>query len=559
MRINNNSSEDLKLGSKCRTILPDVMTKSLEKKANRSVLLSARFRNISHVRTHRGIVSSGTDPSSFPTSCLLPCSAGLDDFRDKLLLLQQQSSKVETATPSIQWCMQTTLQERVVPPQPNIQRELWNPQRGTRSLKVSIPGQAVVFDLCTNELVDGGASPPPHVLLVHRQEGSDETETLMRQCNVASFMGRRVLKVSFRGNTVTVFDKQNATGFTFMLRDMNDSVRSEALDENMKTKLRKLLSSASVVVVDQVSSQNPSRLVQLSDACKLSTGKHDPFGGLYVVLVGDFCQLSPVRGRAPLPNSAVNSTAPRLPQPTDPEPEPPVPMDIQSRGRSKLSKEIQTKLNSENLHVRRADLLHNACSVKITRQMRVRDPAQTALVETVYNRGAARISDLEQYLVLSTKDFTGRNGDWSNAPIIVPTHRERLSLAHDQAINFALANNTVVIRWEMEIKKWEQRPPEEFTLQAKSDPCFYQYFVSGAPAYLNSTINKELCLIDSTPVTLESFTMKDEISQRSALELIAAANPGSVITLEDVPAFVNVRVETKKFSVAVKKTYKEHF
>ena len=191
--------------------------------------------------------------------------------------------------------------------------------------------------------------------------------------------------------------------------------------------------------------------------------------------------------------------------------------------------------------------------------MRVRDPAQTALVETVYNRGAARISDLEQYLVLSTKDFTGRNGDWSNAPIIVPTHRERLSLAHDQAINFALANNTVVIRWEMEIKKWEQRPPEEFTLQAKSDPCFYQYFVSGAPAYLNSTINKELCLIDSTPVTLESFTMKDEISQRSALELIAAANPGSVITLENVPAFVNVRVETKKFSVAVKKTYKEHF
>ena len=535
MCTNNDGSEGSNLGGECQTLLSDEMTKLLEEKAERSTLLSVQFANLSHGRTHGGIVSLGTDPSSSSASCFLPCSADADNFRDKFVLLERQSSKVETVTPGTIQRL-AALDERVVAPQPDFQRELRNLQCGT-----------------------SGTSTALQVLLVHEQEGSGETETLVRQCKVTSCLRKKVLEVSFRGGTITVFDKRNATEFTIVLRHASDSSGSTAPYQNMKTKLRKLLSSASVVVVDQVSSQSPSRLAQLSDAFKLSTGRRVPFGGLCVVLVGDFCQLAPVRGRAPLPNSAVNLTSPRLLQATNPELGLLSPTEMQSSVRSKLLKDIQTKLNSENPRGSRADLHRNACFVKITQQVKVRDPTQTVLVETMYNGGAIGISNLKQYRLLSANDFNGICGDWSSAPIIVSTHRERLSITHDQAINFALANNTVVVRWEMKISKWGQRPPEEFLSQAKKDPCFYQYFVSGAPAYLNSTINKDLCLIDSTPVTLESIMMEDEISQRSVLEMVAAASPGDVITLEDTPEFVNVRVETKKFSVAVKKMYRDHF
>ena len=536
-------------------VLPETTTKSLDRVTHWSLLLTTQFMNVSHRRTKRKILMEAPGSCRSLVYPLLECSVDADDFEEQFLPLQWQSSEVENAT--IEQQQQSSKEGRNAGTRHDIQHVIHRLRNGARPEEALNRKQAAVFDLYVDHLVNGGKPPPP-VLLVHGQGGSGKTEAILRLCELVPFLGKTIFKTAFNNINAVAFDGQT-TASAVDLHARKDMTKLNEPNTDTLMELRKSLETAALIVIDEVSTQAPYHLAKLSYACQLITGKTEVFGGLPAVLVGDFGQLGPVKAGDPIPKAVIDLIMSELPRTLETNHQIPRRVGAGIKFRPTFTEEMEAKLKPDHPYAKGGEILRSACFVEMTQQMRAPDPVQAALVGRMYEGGTISSDDLKQYDLLSEADFNGSEGDWSNASIIVTTNRERLSLIHHQAINFAIANNTVVLRWEMEISEWEQMPSDEFIPQVKKDPCFYQYFVSGAPAYLNSTINKDLRLVNSTPVTLESIMMEDEISQRSVLEMVAAASPGDVITLEDTPVFVNVRVQTKKFSAAVKKMYKKHF
>jgi hypothetical protein len=131
---------------------------------------------------------------------------------------------------------------------------------------------------------------------------------------------------------------------------------------------------------------------------------------------------------------------------------------------------------------------------------------------------------------------------WNAAPVLVATNRERLTITHWRAQQFARDHNTVVIRWQSRRKKWDQKPVHPHQVEAAmEDPCFYEYFVKGANGFFTKNVNKDLGLVNSTSATYHSLKV-DPIEERHVQQLIRASNPGDIITLEYPPMCINVEV-----------------
>jgi hypothetical protein len=66
----------------------------------------------------------------------------------------------------------------------------------------------------------------------------------------------------------------------------------------------------------------------------------------------------------------------------------------------------------------------------------------------------------------------------------------------------------------------------------KNDPCFWEYFVAGAPCSINMTINKWLNLVNATKGMQFNLTMNSEAEQNDVDAALQLHPPSSVI---DIP------------------------
>ena len=531
-------------------------TLSCERAASWTKSVSHQLRKVSY-GTRSSCATGTIEQGSLP---LLDCQADDRSFNDHIASIQAVAEVVECVNvPDVGAAggLSTSMSRE------DLRRSAEALKRGSSPKEKLNEKQASVFDMYVEYLIDGGPPPPP-ILLVHGQGGSGKTEAVNRLDKWVKLLGKTIFKTAFNNINAVAFGGQTTASAVDLdpKKDQN-SIRTPK-NETLNA-LRKSLEVAAFIVIDEVSTQSPFHLAKLSHACQVimdNFGK--PFGGLCVVLVGDFGQLGPVKAEE-FPKAVVDTVLSELPPMAEMELRPRGDRDsVRSRAirfRPQFTKVMEARLKKEHPYYEGAMLLRQAAFVEMTEQMRAPDDqAHANLVERMYRGEGVCGGDLKElYDMLSSSDFTGNVGDWSDASIIVHSNRERLTLTHDQAVNFAVSRGTAVVRWPMQSKDWEQKPPEEYVAHAKNDPCFYQYFVVGAPAYLNGTVNKELCLVNSTSATLHSFTMEDEILQESAVSELVKARPGDVITLDSVPAYVSVCVDTSKFADNVVELYRRNF
>ena len=81
----------------------------------------------------------------------------------------------------------------------------------------------------------------------------------------------------------------------------------------------------------------------------------------------------------------------------------------------------------------------------------------------------------------------------------------------------------------------------------KNDPCFWEYFVTGAPCSISATINKRLNLVNAMKGTQFSLMMNSEEEQNEVDVALHLHPPGSVIDIP-CPLAVNVSFDAKLFS-----------
>ena len=91
---------------------------------------------------------------------------------------------------------------------------------------------------------------------------------------------------------------------------------------------------------------------------------------------------------------------------------------------------------------------------------------------------------------------------------------------------------------------WPRPNDEELPTLLQDHSFFWQYFVPGAPAYLDSNINTNLGLVNGALITLHSLTFENEADQQRVFELCNTQPDYGSELIIPLPTAVNVVVHT---------------
>ena len=121
-------------------------------------------------------------------------------------------------------------------------------------------------------------------------------------------------------------------------------------------------------------------------------------------------------------------------------------------------------------------------------QHRSVDPVHTSFISKLWEGKPLVVSEFMQYKRFNAKDVSD-DPSWLEAPLLVATNQERLSMIHERAVTYAMAHNTCVLRWRLDHAKWKGCPSEPNDQHhAMEDPSFFEYFVAGAPGFVTANI-----------------------------------------------------------------------
>jgi hypothetical protein len=304
-----------------------------------------------------------------------------------------------------------------------------------------------------------------------------------------------------------------------------------------------------IIVIDEVSMITPHFLEHINSRLKQAAGLNIDYGGFLVLLFGDFDQLPPVGATS----QSLVQVAQKLAFRSITEHrcnliEAGEPVQLVRQHASRKRKKKKTNANpsspaalEEDTNAKKGvELFKKALWMPLLEQVRSEDIEHTRFINRLASGEKIRMSDLKHYKALTREDMDSK--EWSFAPIVVCTNRQRLDFTHSQAERFAREHDTCVIRWPVPFKNWTGLPESPWRQAAKqNDPCFWQYFVKGATGYITFNHCVKLGIANGTQVRMDSLTFSDD-EEATILQQIQDSNPGDVISLEQPPACVNVEL-----------------
>ena len=323
-----------------------------------------------------------------------------------------------------------------------------------------------------------------------------------------------------------------------------------ALTEQTLIDTRRSINAENIcmVIIDEISNVPPhflqrvdSRLKQIMNCFTL------PFGGLSMLLVGDFLQKEPP-GATSLVKGLMHLVVHRdIRERKNDSPFTPSKNFPYTKSQMIGLTDISSNTNI-GLH-----LFEKFQLFTLAEQQRASaDQKHTAFLHKLsQNDTVVTSDDFKIYKILTTTDMRQK---FSNATFIVSTNRERENIAFEMAQSFAVRNKRPLIRWRLEIRSWLNRPP--FTQRNSLidiDPIFYDHFVQGIEGYLTDNINISLMIGNGSKVKYHSLSFDSEDKTNIVERLIKKSNPGEIITLDFPPSCVNVELYQDKLKEDVKR------
>lgn len=273
-----------------------------------------------------------------------------------------------------------------------------------------------------------------------------------------------------------------------------------------------------------------------------------PFGGMVVVLTGDFFQLPAVRADA-LYTSVM-----------------------------KFAQSGAFQLDLENVHVKGVRLFQGFQMLRLTRQHRLKQATACDAAEKTRHEFHASMLDrfrnetypldddatieyLEQRQIsressLVTESNSVLDKEWRFATYIVTNNAERIFINWLQALRFAKDTNTLLLWWPTDTvgNILYDLSPEDYLHIVTQEPCLKEYFVANAPCFLTTNISPSKGLANGTKATMHSLVFETEYEsgtpqygeyhrrRERQLTQIKCAKPGSVVQLFMRPSYVNIKV-----------------
>ena len=413
---------------------------------------------------------------------------------------------------------------------------------------------------------------PPRVLLTgdpgtgksYVIESITHLSHLLGLGNVATSSYNGIAAVNIDGSTVCSIFKIHESGTNC----------SPHLDGDNFKEMRERLHGSELccVVIDEVSTIDSKVLALLSYRLQQLTGNTEiPFGGIPILLVGDFNQLGPVM-KTFLPIDMMNWATRVRRQKSRPYvgdiPTPPVPI---SEGRPKMyvgqkkhtigvsfsgdstAKQDRKKEEEKAQRFKPDSLAYYGCSLfgsfrrfHLHEQNRAsQDPNHTDFVQRLSSGTPIDLVDILGYKHLTRQDIADDPG-WNFAPVLVSTNLERLNITREKSRLWAVKNCTFVFKWKTVTSQHvNMPPPNEVDAIREENALFWQFWVSGAPANIRNNINPELALVNGSPVTAHSLTFVNQDEHRRLLDYLdgpLAPPYGTEIEIE-APLSANMAIQ----------------
>ena len=442
-----------------------------------------------------------------------------------------------------------------------------------------------------NELVVGMQKEldiqPPHLLLTG-EPGAGKSyaiETIIELANILDT--GKVAATSYNGIAAVNIDGGTICSM-WSIFDTSDN-RVDINDDTVRL-LRQALDSDElcILIVDELSTIDARIIALLNFRLQQIMNNDLDFGGLCVLFVGDFCQLGPVQ-KTFLPKDMMRwatrryhaesaaSNCPSLQKATSASSHVAI-STKQSPKKKSASKTVPQKASksmakrfqlhaSKNLRAQKkaaqkkiadeakkckpGSLTYTGCTLlskflrfHLLEQQRSKDPSHNSFVQHLSKGKTIQLSDILSYQRLSKQDIESNPEEWKYAPILVATNQERLTISRAKARLWAEEHKTYVFKWRCKTKRFLNRPPSNILPDLMEDHAFFwQFFVPGADAYINTNINNNLALVNGTQIKMHSLTLQDNSTYKHILSQAQLQDLpfGSEIEI-DPPLAVNVVV-----------------
>jgi hypothetical protein len=282
-----------------------------------------------------------------------------------------------------------------------------------------------------------------------------------------------------------------------------------------------LLKGLRILILDEISFVSAISLYEIHcRLCEIFTpgDQSIAFGGIALVVMGDFFQLAPCYSE-----------------------------DLVSNMYSRARKNYNLEIPANDAHERGLDLWMQFLKVEFVAQNRSTDSDHTAFLNYMRAHpdepiGAAQLEILRQKIL--TREDYAKDAELYDAPIIVTNNKLRETLNLHMAKEFGKRHGVPVLRWRNKITGKGARvcTAEELEVIAKHFECLYAIFVLGGPCYLTNNINPAKGLANGTAAIMRRLVFATTEQQDECHAQIAAAAPGEIVDLMFDPIAVIVNV-----------------
>lgn len=339
--------------------------------------------------------------------------------------------------------------------------------------------------------------------------------------NIGGFTLHKLFKILFYegGNSKKALNDQE-------LLDMQRTLKSEDLF---------------MLIIDEISNVPPHLLQRVNSRLQqLRNRKDEDFGGLTVMLVGDFLQKKPP-GSTQLVEGLIHLT---IHENTNPQ----IRKKLQQQ-KIKIPPEIKDVTSNTHMGLTLFQKFH--LFILKEQQRASQDIEHTEFINKLSEEDSViNTKDFDIYKTLSVSDM---KKDFLDASFIVATNRERISLSFHIAKLYSILNKCPIIRWRLEINGWMNRPSmdEEMDLILK-DPLFYDHFIKNMDGFITDNLNVSLMIGNGTKIKFHSLSFETMEDEKYLFDELKTSYPGKIITLMNSPKSVNVEIDTSVLSDEVK-------
>ena len=381
------------------------------------------------------------------------------------------------------------------------------------------PDQEEIIDRITNYVrleatCDSSAKPVAPLVFLHAGGGTGkswvarEIHARLRQTfgwNVVRFVAPSGIAASnlARGSTI-----HHALGLAVFDGD-SDTLQCES-DKAKLHRFRKLFEGCKVLIVDEVSMVGCRMLRDIhSRLCEIMQCQDKPFGGMSVVLMGDFVQLTPV-------------------------------------GQTELFASVKVQVAGQDLNdVFGRELFQKFDEVSLVKQHSATDPQYATSVSAFRDWTPTalqtRMEFVNSIVEITPEEFN--DPTWQETTL-VSTDQKTVHVVNEVMLHrFGIAQGLPIVAWRLPMVDKDEKKfghNSNFTYDTVKDMT--AYFVPQAPCCLKSNLRPEKGLSNGTQGRLHSIVLHADEAQSRGQEICDAA-AGTIVMLEFPPVCVTIAID----------------